>query len=379
MQIVVAGAGVAGLAFTAALSASDSEVTVLEGRSSGTAADGGAGIALLPNGLCALRALGVEEEVTDRGYQVKGFAIRDRRGKRLAGSRFADKATGLCLRRSALLGALLGQSAHAEVRFEDSLAAAEDSGPRVRLRTVGGCTRVADLLIGADGLQSTVRRLIDDGVLPRYRGYVEYRGIVPGSAGDLVAREIVEFHGRGVRVGVFGVASDAIGWWATVNEPLAPGPDDAKAMLLERAGELPDVCGELIAAQDPAALLRTPIQDLPALSAFARGRILLLGDAAHAATPDLGQGAGLALEDAVVLGRLLGEPAELQQTVRRYNATRLKRAHAVQRMARSLGSCGQWAGWPAGVRNMSLHLCPTRLLFAQTLALQRYDPVRALA
>ncbi len=370
--VVIAGAGIAGLALAAGLSGSGLGVTVLEASDSRRARDGGAGLVLFANALRTLEALGIDWESLPGSRRIGAVALRDRDGRCLARSRLPG-GVALGLRRSTLIAALAA-NLDTDIRFGDRIAAVHEHADTLAIRSERGWIARASLLIGADGLRSSVRALIDERATPRFRGYVEYRGVLERVAGNPYDGEIAELHGRGVRMGVFAVGDDALGWWVTLNEPRDAVPSDAMRLLHARTKDFPACCREILERQDPSTLLRTPILDLPPLRAFGRGRVVLVGDAAHAATPDLGQGAAMALEDAAILGGLLRRSDDLCALRARYERSRLPRTHRVQRLAGALGRTGQWTGWLAGARCATLRVLPASMLFASVFALQRYDP-----
>jgi 2-polyprenyl-6-methoxyphenol hydroxylase-like FAD-dependent oxidoreductase len=214
----------------------------------------------------------------------------------------------------------------------------------------GGESR-ADLVVGADGLHSVTRTSVwPDAPLPGYAGYTVWRMITPPVPVD----ETVESWGAGERFGYLPLADGRVYCFATANAP--EGADNGGlAGLRRRFAGWHDPIPALLEAADPGAVLHDDLYELPPLAAYTSGRVALLGDAAHAMTPNLGQGACQALEDAVVLAKTVDGPGGLDA----YDRLRRPRTQKIALRSRRIGVVAQWAS-PAAVtlRNVALRLLP---------------------
>ena len=220
----------------------------------------------------------------------------------------------------------------AAVRTGADVVGVEPRGERVAvtLAGAGGApaaaeTVEADLVIGADGVRSATRRLVFGGPPPRYAGYTSWRFVVPQPR---ALPDSTEMWGRGRRLGLVPLGGGALYGFAVVNAP--QGAPDAPADRLARVraafagfgGAAPEV---LRSVARPEQLIPADIEEV-VTGRWVHGRVALLGDAAHAMTPDLGQGAGMAIEDAVVLADLLAGAAEdgqVEQALAAYQERRL--------------------------------------------------------
>ena len=199
-----------------------------------------------------------------------------------------------------------------------------------------------DVLIGADGLRSVVRETLFGNARPNYAGYTTWRAIVPF---DIARLSPGETWGRGKRFGQWGMVHDRAYWYATqtVSEGQGDPPQGRKHGLLDLFRGWHAPIEELIEATDESAILHNDVYDRPALSRWSVGRATLLGDAAHPMTPDMGQGACQAIEDAVILADCLRANPDIPQALRDYEARRIPRTSRVVRESRRAGWIAQWS------------------------------------
>jgi 2-polyprenyl-6-methoxyphenol hydroxylase-like FAD-dependent oxidoreductase len=220
----------------------------------------------------------------------------------------------------------------------------EDAADGVTVRFADGREERGAVAIGADGTRSVVRAHLHGPAEPRRAGYVAYRGIarcgLPESPPDR-SRLVL---GPGAQAGIFPCGVGRVYWFATDPAPDAPptSTGDLKAEALDRFKTWVPLLREVIGATDPAAVMRHDITDLPPVWPWGRGRVSLLGDAAHATTPNLGQGACQALEDAVALADCLAREGVTAAGLRRYEEARRRRTERIVRLSRSMGKVLQW-------------------------------------
>jgi 2-polyprenyl-6-methoxyphenol hydroxylase-like FAD-dependent oxidoreductase len=235
----------------------------------------------------------------------------------------------------------------------------------------------ADLVVAADGLNSTARtQLFADHPGVRYAGYTAWRGV---TAGPFPLDAAAETWGRGAEFGATILTTGNVYWFATANVPEGGRAGDEQVEVLRRFAGWHEPIRQIVEATDPGAVLRHDIFELARpLPPFVRGRVALLGDAAHAMTPNLGQGACLALEDAVELAALVSAAAGVDDGLREYDARRRSRtqrlAAASARAARVVQSEGRLA---VALRDTAAGVTPPRLaarLSARSIAWQPPPP-----
>jgi 2-polyprenyl-6-methoxyphenol hydroxylase-like FAD-dependent oxidoreductase len=342
-KLIVAGGGIGGLAAAFALRRAGREVAVYERAPA--FAEVGAGLSLWPNATRILQAWGLLEAVLALGEPVAGFDLRRPDGSLIAGVSLAEfAAPALCLHRADLHRVLLRALPESCLTASQRLEEFQAGQGGVRARFSSGLEVRADGLVAADGINSVVRKQLHGGGEPSYRGYSIWRGIAPAVPGCVRGRNS-ETWGQGRRFGIMPIGQDRICWYATRNGPpdQAGSPATWKAELQERFQAWHAPIPALIAAAAAGDLIRVEARDREPLRRWGAGRVTLLGDAAHPITPNLGQGAGLAIEDAACLAKCLDGAADLAAAFRAYEDRRRSRTARVARQARRLGAIGQWA------------------------------------
>jgi 2-polyprenyl-6-methoxyphenol hydroxylase-like FAD-dependent oxidoreductase len=354
MRVVVVGGGIGGLSAAIALRREGIEATVLERTSRLEAA--GAGITLFANAMRGLEQVGVRDAVAERAAAARRVAILSRDGDTLSEMPRDLFEGSVAVHRSDLQAALADAVGDLRLNAEVVSVHAEAGGASVRL--ADGSEHRGDLVIGADGVHSAVRGGLWPDALPRYAGYTAWRGVAefPIDEGRLT-----ESWGRGQRFGLVDVGGDRTYWFATKNAPEGDQDEPAgkRDELLRRFSDWHEPIPKLLEAADEATILRNDVYYLEPLEAWSQGRVVLLGDAAHATTPGIGQGAAQAIEDAVALGRALAGVDDLQAALREYEARRKPRATLTLKMSRRGDMAGQMEGRIAcAVRNTVVRLLP---------------------
>ncbi|MEV4378824.1 FAD-dependent oxidoreductase [Streptosporangium sp. NPDC049644] len=331
----IIGAGIGGLTAAVALQRRGWQVTVFERAASLEPV--GSGLAVAANALRALDTIGAGDEI--RGLS----AIQGAGGLRRSDGRWLAKTSteavsarnggdfGVLLRRADLVTALSARLTSGTVRLNTEVTGVDaDSG----LVTFAGGRTEADLVVGADGIHSPVRStLFPAHPAPSYSGVTAWRLLVPAPG---IPGQAYESWGRGKVFGVMPLAGDTAYCYATDTVPAGGGGGDQSAELRRLFAEWHSPIPELLAAATPERVLRNDVHHLATpLPAMHRGRVALLGDAAHAMPPNLGQGACQAIEDAVVLAHVVGdgETGRLAD----YTAARLERTSRI--VARSAAVC----------------------------------------
>nr|GID85967.1 FAD-dependent oxidoreductase [Actinoplanes derwentensis] len=354
------GGGIAGTATAIALQRVGWSPVIYEAQDRG-ADERGVFVTLAVNGINALRALGLDPAVVlARGFATPVLALHGATGRLLAdlplGGPLPDGTVTTTIKRADLYAALRAQAQGKgiEIRYGHRLTAATTTPEGVVAEFGAAATVAAELLVGADGLHSRTRKVLDpQAPAPHHLGLLNAGGFTDGPVDRRLAPPPGVMRMSFGRRAFFGwaAAPDGSVWWFANpprKRPVEPGeftPETWRAYLLglfegEQAAELIRATVEILGPWNTRDLRRVPI--------WHGDRIVLAGDAAHAVSPSSGQGASMALEDAVVLGHSLRESTEVPEALAAYTAIRRPRVEKVVAYGRR-SSSGKVAG-PAGAR-----------------------------
>lgn len=344
-EVVIIGAGIGGLALAAACERTGIPYRVVERAPA--LHEVGAGLGLWASAIRALRTLGVDTEIWPAASELVTAEVCSWRGKVLARNDFGKYAREFgapsrVVHRAELHAAIAARVDPSRVHLGASLRSlhAHDTGVEAELTT--GEVLHARVLVGADGLHSVVRAHLFGARAPSYAGETCYRGVAEIPPPRL--QTIREVQGPAQRGAVCVLGERRVYWWAAM--PASEGEHDDPAgrrdFLLARFAGWPFGIVEAIAATRPDAILRNDLYDRPPLPQWSRGRITLLGDAAHPTTPNLGQGACMAIEDAIVLARSLRLHDDPTAAFAAYEAERRARTANIVGLSRRFGDLAQW-------------------------------------
>jgi len=349
-RVAIVGGGIGGLTVARALCQRGAAVSVFERREELPTV--GAGIILGPNALAVLEALGLGEALRGAGHPLSGLVLTDARGRTL--QRVEHTGLGASFRRGELLS-ILAQGL--SVRFGSALDEVEQVGDRVRIAGVEGSW---DWLIGADGIRSATRSSLGRAARSRYSGQTCWRFVAPTGLDE--RRWAEERWGTDRRVGLVPLREGTYCYLVRSAPRGTTATPTSRSELCAEFGGLHPLVPHLLAELGDGPLLHNDLEDHEAID-FGSGRIILLGDAAHAVTPNLGQGAGMAIEDAWVLAWSMAETDPLAA----YSRRRRERVERVWRTSARLGTIAHARGslirW---CRDLAMRWTPASVVRAQS-------------
>jgi 2-polyprenyl-6-methoxyphenol hydroxylase-like FAD-dependent oxidoreductase len=335
-KVLIAGGGIAGPAAAIALRKAGITVEIIEAARPGTAAPG-AFLTLTANGVDALRAIGADQPVLDTSLPARRLRLFEPGGNMVADASLGQSHPGpRTITRAALSRALRDQAERAgiPVRYGIRLTsgAVIPDGRGVTAVFSDGSRVEADLLIGADGIRSPVRTLIDpEAPRPRYTGLMIAYGYADGGPATPEPGSYDMCYGSRGFLG-YTTGADGRDWWfARVPAPELGREEAAEAdyrqYLTEVFGDDGTPAAGLIRATGHVAV--TSAYDIPTLPAWHNGAMIVIGDAAHAASPSTTQGASMAIEDGVILGQCLRDMPRVSDALKTFERIRRDRVERV--------------------------------------------------
>ncbi|WP_406673963.1 FAD-dependent monooxygenase [Nonomuraea sp. N2-4H] len=342
MKALIIGCGIAGPVTAMALREVGIDAEIYEAYARG-ADDVGSFLNVASNGLAALRVLDAHHEVLKAGIPTPRMVMWSGTGKRLG-----EVANGLELDDGTVSHTILRSDLYRIVRDEAErrgipitygkrLTFYDEKPDAVTAVFKDGSRATGDLLIACDGVHSRTRTVLDpQAPSPRYSGLYGFGGIVAESG---LAGEPGTYHmvfGKRAFFGYTVAASGETWWFANLPRKLGDVQADWKPVLVDAFKRDANASADLIRRSDVGPGL--PIYDLPELPTWHRGRVLLTGDSAHATSPSSGQGASLAIEDAIVLARCLRESGDHEEAFKRFESERRPRAERVVAYSRTISN-----------------------------------------
>lgn len=379
MEVIIIGGGIGGLCTAIALQKAGIKAVVYEAAPE--LKPMGAGVGLAANAMQGLERLGVSEAVVARGKQLTALVMFDEYGAviRNLDTRPLSRKYGISnfvIHRADLHEVLQNHLQPGSLLLGKRCASIVQQAEQVQVTFTDGAQATADLLVAADGINSVVRRQLLPQSQPRYAGYTCWRAVIQNPGVEINTMISAETWAPQGRVGIAPLQDNSIYWYACINAPERDArmrQMDPKGLAAHFAGVNPPVAA-VLAATKPEQLIWNDIADIKPLSRFVFGRVVLLGDAAHATTPNMGQGACQAIEDAVVLWQCLEQQPAMPAALALYEKRRVARTAKVIRLSRLLGQVAQWQQPLLGsIRNSLFRAMPRNITQNQMEWLYKVD------
>jgi len=346
-RAAIIGGGIGGLTTAIALRKIGFEVDVYERAPE--LKEVGSGMSLWPNAVRSLNQIDptLLSRLSTRGRSLRRMLMKDASGECIKTLPLpAGDCTGIAIHRAELQSAL-GQSVPASaIHLNHSFSHLEQRPNSVLLHFENGASAEADLVVACDGIHSAVRKSLGLKTKLSNRPYSVWRGMTHIKSEDEARHlgldhdgDFSESYGRGTRFGILRLGPGRIHWYAVANNSLLPRDLSERAALQKLFSGWHAPIPELIEKAESA--ICTKVQDRLSTLPWVVGRVAILGDAAHPISPNFGQGACLAIEDAVVLAACLKTHPSLPRALRRYEISRYPRCLELLFMSREAGRFAQ--------------------------------------
>jgi len=371
---LIVGAGIGGLTAGIALRQAGWNVRIFERASSPR--ELGFGLGLAPNAIAALRELGVADVVLARGFAPTRGEVRRMDGSVLKRAEFPPAAAlggqMVIALRPALHGALLDAVGADAIGGSCEATGFTLQGDRVALHFADGSSAEGDLLVGADGTGSVIRKALHPSEPPpRDSGLVAVRGAVHGAMHHLGENSAIYYLGPGVESAILRASDTGIYWFLSLARQLVPsGLRDPAAIVAHMSPKLDATFRAITSATDDLRV--DDLVDRDPIPFWGRGVVTLLGDAAHPVLPHTGQGAAQAIVDAVALATVLRGANAIEPALRSYEADRRKKTAALlaqgRRTARVMRTMNPVANW---MREVAIRLAPVKTIVKVIVTINR--------
>lgn len=362
VKVSIIGGGIAGLTTAIALKQKGIQANIYEAAPEVRPV--GAGLALSSNAMSVYKLLGIMDEVISQGRLMASFAVLDQQGRIItkADSEVISEKYGLdnfLIHRHALHDLLLSKLDPETVFTHKKAIAFRNQKDQVLVSFEDGSTLSTDFLIVGDGIHSAIRRQLLPQSSPRYSGYTCWRAVMDNS--KLKISQSSETWGTKGRFGIAPLANEQLYWFACINASRNnPKMAGMKVMdLLYNFKDYHQPIPQILEHTEEHQLLWNDIVDIDPIGQFAFDRIVLIGDAAHATTPNLGQGACQAIEDAFVLADEMTKRDDFRGAFQAFEKRRMARTHFIVNTSWKMGKLAQLEnGLLCSIRNFALRKTP---------------------
>lgn len=364
-KILIIGGGIGGLTAAIALRQQGFDVSVFEAAPELKPI--GKGIWVPTNAMQVMERLGLDQAIAKAGWPLSSLKIGTTSGWILANLEMAPIVakfgqTTISISRTDLVEILASHLPPGTLQLGKRALDFQQDANGVSVAFADGSEARGDLLIGADGIRSAVRENFLPGVKLRYSGQTCYRGIADLQLPADRVGTCLEVWGGDIRFGFSAAGPGKVYWFAPILAPAGgiDPPHGLKEQLLAKYATFPTIVREVLAATPDGEILRTDLCDFTPIAKWHTGRVMLLGDAAHAMTPNLGQGGAQAILDAYALAAALREGEDnYAEAFAQFEKRRKQKVTAVVNLAWRLGQMAHWQnGLVQSLRNSALWLTP---------------------
>lgn len=360
---IIIGAGMAGLTASIAMQKLGTSMKIYEWAPTLEAV--GAGIWMAPNAMQVFERLEIAHKINEGGVPLEKIQIVDnnmhpilRTDQDAFRNRFGFTTTAI--RRSSLQEILLQEIDKENLVLGKKCNGIENIDGKPIVLFEDGSNTTADFIIAADGVHSSIRNQLFPKAALLNKNTCCWRGIATIQLKPDFKKAIIESWDQGVRFGFSEVKDGMVDWFA-VQRTKDQNPSQIKKKLLELFGSFAYPVTDILTATDEARIIRNDISDIAPLPVWHKGNVCLIGDAAHASTPYMGQGGCQSIEDAYVIAQCLHKHDSIERAFTAFEKARKNKAHFIVRTSRKMGHVGYLSGAMGQARNMFIRALPLSL------------------
>ncbi|WP_077404751.1 FAD-dependent monooxygenase [Cellulophaga omnivescoria] len=338
----------------------------------------GAGIWLAPNALKVYEWLGILDQIKDTGNSIDRITIATADLKPLTDSRQYEAKeeygySTVAIHRAELQKVLANNVASSNISWGKGLKSYTETKEGIELQFLDATTANVSYLIAADGINSVVRKQLFPESKIRYSGQTCWRGVTNFILPEDYNHRGIEMWGKQTRFGISKLSTDKTSWFAVANSKpfLTDNRKTLKEDLLKEYNNYANVVTDLIANTNIDAILRNDIIDLKPIKKWHTNRICLLGDAAHATTPNMGQGGAQAIEDAYFLSKIIATNTT-DSPFKEFQKVRYKKVNSIVNQSWITGKVAH-LGFGSKIRNMVFKNFPKSLIDKKMHFVYRLD------
>ncbi len=377
MNGIIIGAGIGGLTTAIALQQRNINVNIYE--SSPTLLPVGAGILVPPNAMAVMDKLGLVDAVITHGITISKLAIEDTKGKPISLTNASyqsetGKYNTVAIHRGILQKILLEAIKPNTLITDKKCINTTQDHHETHAWFHDGTSHKSDFLIGADGLNSNIRKTLFPKVILRNANQLCWRGVANYSPGQKHQQQLTEVWGNGTRFGYVQINDNEVYWYATKKASLLKNINDKNntQYLRKEFSEYSNTVLDIINSTKNESIITNHIHDLPPKSSWGRDRIILIGDAAHPTTPNLGQGGAQAIEDAWALTQHLTSSNSITKAFQHFYESRHTKANKIIQMSWKIGQASNISNkYLCSLRNLILSTAPTSITQKQSQYIYR--------
>ncbi len=378
MNGTIIGAGIGGLTTAIALQHQNINTNIYEASSQLLPI--GAGILVPPNAMAVMDKLGLAETITQNGVTISKIAIDNIKGTTIscndASHQHASKKYNtIAIHRGALQQILLSNIAANTLITDKKCTDVLQDHHHAQAWFHDGTSQKSDFLIGADGLNSNIRKILFPNTHLRNAEQLCWRGVANYSLDNKRRQQLTEIWGNGTRFGYVQINDNEVYWYATKKpNSQSIGTKNTVQQLPEDFSRYPKAVSNIIHQTPPQNIIKNLIHDLPPQPRWGRNRITLIGDAAHPMTPNLGQGGAQAIEDAWALSQHLASDLTATEAFQNFYDSRHAKANKIIKMSWQIGQISNISNkFLCSARNIALSLVPAPVATKQSNFIYQLD------